>query len=462
MSGWRTDATALPGSGDRVLVIGLGLSGEAAARHLLRLGATVTVTDASDDPVVRERAAALEGATVMLGVEDPSDAVGSADLVVVSPGVPEHAPALRTAAVAGIPVWSEIELAFRLARAPILGVTGTNGKTTVTRMVASALTEAGYRAAAAGNIGVPLTDAAVGDHEVIVAELSSFQLRNIVAFRAPVGVILNVADDHLDWHGDFERYLAAKARLFENQGTEDVAIHHDDDTSARAASGAPGRRVPFSSDSVPTSGAGVDRDGWIVVPEGRVCEAASLRARGAPALANAVAAAAVACAFGAAPDAAGRALSSFEPLPHRMELVATIGGVAYVNDSKATNPHAVLAALAGLDRVVLIAGGRNKGLDLASLGSAAGAVRSVVAIGESAPEIERAFATSGIQVDRAGTMDEAVSRAAATAVEGDTVLLSPGCASFDMFADYKARGEAFRAAVKRIGSTAGAPAKGGK
>ena len=461
MSRWRTDPSALPGSGERVIVIGLGLSGLAAARHLVRLGATVTVTDASDDPVLQERAAALGEATVMLGMKDPIEAVRSSDLVVVSPGVPERAPSLEAAAAAGIPVWSEIELAFRLARAPILGVTGTNGKTTVTRMVASALTEAGYRAASAGNIGVPLTDAAVEDHDVIVAELSSFQLRNIIAFRAPVGVVLNVADDHLDWHGDFENYLAAKARLFENQLSGDVAIHHDDDASARAVSGAPGRTIVFSSTTLPPAGAGVDRDGWIVVPEGRVCEAASLRARGAPSLANAVAAAAVACAFGATPDAAGRALASFEPLPHRMELVATIGGVAYVNDSKATNPHAVLAALGGLARVVLIAGGRNKGLDLSPLGAAAGSVRSVIVIGESAAEVERAFAGSTVPVERAGTMDEAVAHATAAATAGDTVLLSPGCASFDMFADYKARGEAFRAAVKRIGSTAGSPAKGG-
>jgi UDP-N-acetylmuramoylalanine--D-glutamate ligase len=458
VSGWRTDPSALPGEGDRTLVLGLGLSGEAATRHLLRLGASVTVADAADDEILRDRAASLRGATVRLGEKDPADLVRSADLLVVSPGVPERSPALMAAAEAGVSVWSEIELAFRLSRAPVIGVTGTNGKTTVTRMLAAALNEAGFRATAAGNIGRPLADAAVEDNGVIVAELSSFQLRHIVAFRAPVGLVLNVAQDHLDWHGDFERYLAAKARLFENQRPDDVAIHHDDDASARAASGAPGRRIAFASESVPAGGAGVDRDGWIAVPEGRVLEARTLRARGAPALANAVAAAAGACAFGAAPDAVGRALASFEPLPHRMELVAEIGGVSYVNDSKATNPHAVVAALDELDRVVLIAGGRNKGLDLASIASGAHALRSVVAIGESASDLERVFAGTGVPVEHAATMDDAVARAASTAGAGDTVLLSPGCASFDMFADYKARGEAFRAAVKRIGSSAGSPA----
>jgi UDP-N-acetylmuramoylalanine--D-glutamate ligase len=192
--------------------------------------------------------------------------------------------------------------------------------------------------------------------------------------------------------------------------------------------------------------------GRIVVPQGVVVEVATMRARGGPALANAVAAAAAAAAFGAPLEPVGRALAEFVPLPHRMEPVATIEGVAYVNDSKATNPHAVLAALDGAKRVVLIAGGRNKGLDLSTLASAAATVRAVVAIGEAGPAVADAFAAAGVAVERAGSMDEAVARASALASPGDTVLLSPGCASFDMFADYKARGEAFRAAVKRLSS----------
>jgi UDP-N-acetylmuramoylalanine--D-glutamate ligase len=193
-----------------------------------------------------------------------------------------------------------------------------------------------------------------------------------------------------------------------------------------------------------------------VVPQGRVVAADRLRSRGRPALANAVAAAAAACAFGAPPEPVGSALAAFAPLPHRMELVASPGGVSYVNDSKATNPHAVLAALEGLDRVVLIAGGRNKGLDLGSIARGSVGIVAVIAIGESSGEIESAFAGSGVAVERAAAMDDAVARAAAVARPGDTVLLSPGCASFDMFADYKARGEAFRAAVKRLAATGGA------
>jgi UDP-N-acetylmuramoylalanine--D-glutamate ligase len=462
----RFDGSALPGRGDRVLVLGLGLSGGAAARHLLRLGAGVTVADAADDAVLRDRASALTGAQAILGDGDAIvRAAGSSDLVVTSPGVPERDPALAEARRAGAPVWSEVELAYRLSSAPILGVTGTNGKTTATGMIAAALTAAGYRATAAGNIGRPLTDAAVEDHDVIVAELSSFQLRHVAAFRSPVGVVLNVAEDHLDWHTDFESYLAAKARLFENQMPGDVAIHHDDPDAARAAAGSAGRRLPFAAGSVPVGGAGIDRDGFIVVPEGRVVTADSLKARGAPALLNAIAAAAAACAFGAEPEKVGQALAAFEPLAHRMELVAVVKGVAFVNDSKATNPHAVAAALEGLERVVLIAGGRNKGLDLRPIaGAALGAAHAVVAIGESASDIAQAFAVEapGVRVERATTMDDAVARAASIAAAGDTVLLSPGCASFDMFTDYQARGEAFRSAVKRIEATSGeAPAKEG-
>jgi len=459
VSRFLSEPDALPGPGDRVLVLGLGVSGEAAARHALVLGATVAVVDEADDPLLRERAAALGGARVVLGTAaaGPAEAAG-ADLVVTSPGVPERAPALAAAREAGVPVWSEVELAFRLARVPIIGVTGTNGKTTTTRMLAGALTAAGIRAVAAGNIGRPLIDAVVEDHEVVVAELSSFQLRHIAAFRAPVGVLLNAAPDHLDWHGTFEDYLAAKARLFENQLADDVAIHHDDETCASAAGGSAGRRVPFTASSVPAGGAGVGEDGWIVVPQGRVVAADRLRARGRPALSNAVAAAAAACAFGASPDRVGGALAKFAPLPHRMELVASPGGVSYVNDSKATNPHAVLAALEGLDRVVLIAGGRNKGLDLSSIARGSDRIAAVIAIGDSAGEIATAFAGSGVAVTRAATMDDAVARAVALARAGDTVLLSRSDASFDMFADYKARGEAFRAAVKRLEAT-GAHAK---
>lgn len=443
---------ALPGRGSPVVVLGLGRSGEAAARRLLASGARVVVIDSADDSGLRERAAGLAGAVVRLGTQDAAALAGAA-LVIASPGVAPSSPMLSAAREAGIPVWSEVELAWRLARVPIVGVTGTNGKTTTTRMIAEALTASGMRAMAAGNIGHPLVDAATADLEVIVAELSSFQLHHIVSLRPRVAVLLDLADDHLDWHGSFEAYGADKARIFENQAEGDVAVFERECAPwrrgrARAVAFSAGSRGGCAAPAIEET-AGLE-DGWIVVPEGRVVETSRLRARGSPNRANAIAAAAAACAFGAAPASVGEALASFEPLPHRMELVEEAGGIAYVNDSKATNPHAALAALGGIDRAVLVAGGRNKGLDLSVLAEAAGRLRGVVALGESAPEVERVFAATGVPVEHAASMDEAVERATAMAGPGDTVLLSPACASFDLFADYKARGEAFRAAVKRL------------
>jgi UDP-N-acetylmuramoylalanine--D-glutamate ligase len=425
-------------------VLGLGLSGEAAARRLLERGVEVTVFDAADDPTLRDRATALEGANVLLGHRGAPD-LAEVDLVIASPGVPIGSATLGAARDRGLPIWSEVELAYRLARAPILAVTGTNGKTTTTRMLADVLNASGRRACAAGNIGRPLCDVVGEDHDVIVAELSSFQLETIVSFRAPVAVLLNVAEDHLDWHGSMEDYAGAKSRIFENQTAADHAVFSEE--CARWVRG-PARRVPFSTAHRPGQGAGVE-DGWIVVPQGRVVEVDRLVAGGAPNVSNATAAAAAACAYGADPRVVGESLASFAPLPHRMEFVADHGGVVYIDDSKATNPHATLAALAGTDRVVLIAGGRNKGLDLSALAGAAARLRAVITIGEAAAEIESALSGRVALIQRATTMDDAVDRARSMAEPGDTVLLSPACASFDMFADYRARGDAFKAAVQR-------------
>lgn len=438
---------ALPGAGDRVLVLGLGVSGEAAARHLLAMGCSVAVADGADDETVRERAARLPGAEIRLGREDPDDTAGAA-LVVVAPGVPPSSPVSTAAHHAGIPVWGEVELAYRMARAPILGVTGTNGKTTVTEMLASALAGAGRRVRRAGNIGDPLSDAAASDCDVIAAELSSFQLHSIVSLRCPVAALLNVAPDHLDWHGSLDAYGEAKSRIFENQRRGDTAVVHTAETGwLRNPSP---QRVAFTDAPPPENGAGV-LEGWIVTPEGRVVETARLRVRGRPNLGNAVAAAAVAAAFlGEPARGIGEGLAAFAPRPHRMEVVASVGGVSYVNDSKATNPHATAAALSGVEQAVLIAGGRNKGLDLSALAGWAEHLRAAVVIGEAGDEIEQALTPAGVRVERAGSMDEAVDIAAGLAAPGDSVLLSPACASFDMFADYRARGEAFRAAVKRL------------
>lgn len=429
--------------GSRVVVLGLARSGEAAARALLGRGADVTVLDGADDEAVKARAREL-GARAILGRTDPGD-LADAELVVASPGVSPSSVWITAAAANGIPVWSEVELAYRLGVRPAAAVTGTNGKTTTTEMTVAALRAAGVDATAAGNIGHPLVAA---EGAAIIAEVSSFQLHSIAQFRTPVAVLLNIAGDHLDWHGSIDAYAADKARIFENQTSEDTAIFHS--ALSHVASRFAARHVPFDEACVPQGGAGIE-DGWIVTPQGRVVEVSRLQVRGRPGRIDATAAAAAACALGADPVRVGEGLAGYSPKPHRVETVAVLGGVTYINDSKATDPHATLAALAELDRVILIAGGRNKALDLGELAVAAPRIRAVVAIGESAAEVEAAFAPTGIQTERAATMREAVERAHATARAGDTVLLSPACASFDMFAGYEARGEAFRAAVAALG-----------
>lgn len=430
----------------RVVVLGLGGSGEAAARALLQQGATVTVLDAADGGVQRARAAHVRDATVILGRTDPADVAG-ADLVVASPGVPPSSPWLKAADAAGVAIWSEIELAYRLGVRPVAAITGTNGKTTTTQMLESILRAAGRPARAAGNIGLPLIET-LDSRDEIVAEVSSFQLHWIDEFRAPCSILLNIAHDHLDWHGTFEAYAADKARLFAAQGADDVAVVLDDPTCRRIV-GTRARVVPFHPDRAPDGGAGVDR-GWIVVPEGRVVALDRLRIATRPARADAVAAAAGAAAVGVPLDAIANGLRRFEPHPHRLEPVATVAGVAYVNDSKASDPHATLAALEEMADVVLIAGGRNKGLDLGELAAAADRLRGVVAIGEAASEVAIAFAGTEVPVELATTMDEAVHAAAARARPGSTVLLSPACASWDMFTDYRERGDAFKAAIARL------------
>ena len=259
-------------AGKKTVVLGLARSGEAAARALLDAGASVTVLDAADGDQQRERADGIAGARVVLGRTDPAD-LGDAELVVASPGVPWSSP------------WIEVELAFRLGVRPLVGITGTNGKTTTTEMTVAALRAAGRDAVAAGNVGTPLVSF-TPDAE-IVAELSSFQLQGIDELRVPVAVLLNVAHDHLDWHGSDEAYRRAKGRIFENQGSEDVAIVHDDPVCRALATGKAGQ-VLFADDQRPHGGAGVE-DGWIVVPEGRVVEASRLRARGRPNRSDAIA-----------------------------------------------------------------------------------------------------------------------------------------------------------------------------
>ena len=430
---------------ERALVLGLGRSGAAIARHLLGRGVAVTVVDDAPGPEAHAAAADL-GLPL---VEHPREAdlavlVVRTDVVVPSPGVPAAHPVFALARTAGVPVRGEVELAARWSTRPIVAVTGTNGKTTVTSLVADMLAASGVRSVAAGNIGLPLCDAVNGEFDVVVAEVSSFQLAFTESFHPAVAVWLNLAPDHLDWHPDVADYAASKARIWARQGPGDVAVVNADDPVVMAAAvGAPSRVVTFG---LTRPAHFVVADGWLRGPGGPLVEVARLSRALPHDLSNALAASAAALAAGASPEGVRSVLAAFGGLPHRLTLVGYGGGVRWYDDSKATNPHAAMAAVRSFDSVVLVAGGRNKGLDLSALASVADRVRAVVAIGEAAPEVAAAFAAIR-PVAMASTMADAVAAAAAAARPGDAVLLSPGCASFDSYSSYAERGDDFAAAV---------------
>ncbi|HSQ36852.1 MAG TPA: UDP-N-acetylmuramoyl-L-alanine--D-glutamate ligase [Acidimicrobiia bacterium] len=422
----------------RALVIGAAVSGRAALRLLEADGYEVVVYDA--DPAALADLGA--GRRVHGGSWDPALLAGM-DLVVTSPGVPPDSPPLADALSSGIPLWGELELASRHLAVPLLAVTATNGKTTITQMATAMLAASGRRAAAMGNIGTPLSEAVGGDWDALVVEASSFQLRFVESFHPQAAVLLNVAPDHLDWHGSFASYLAAKARIHRNQGERDLLVFDEEDPGAREAiASARSRRWPVSGTRRPPAGSG---------PEGGRLWLGDVAVNldGVPSadptfLIDAAAAGTAALAVGASTEGIEAALREFHPPSHRRQLVGTWGGVAWVDDSKATNPHAAVAAIRAYRSVILIAGGRNKGLDVAAIVAEPG-LRHVIGIGEAGPEMAAAARSGSLAADLA----EAVAVADRLALPGDTVLLAPGCASFDMFRSYAHRGEVFAATVRR-------------
>jgi UDP-N-acetylmuramoylalanine--D-glutamate ligase len=443
----------------RVLVVGLATTGASVVSYTRAAGHDVTVLDdapgTSDAYAARVARAEADGARVVArpGAGDAAAEGRAADLVVPSPGVhPDH-PALLAAHEAGVPVRAEIDLAAARLRARpdgprLVAVTGTNGKTTVTTLIDLVLREGGMSSVAAGNIGRPLLDAAGDDVDVVVAEVSSFQLAFTTdAFAPDVAVLLNVAEDHLDWHGSLDAYARAKAELFRHQGASGVlVVNRDDPVALGLAADAPGQVVRFGTGRPAPGDYGVIGTD-LVGPPGVL---APVPVSGAPHdVANALAAAAAALEVDAHPDAVARALGGFTGLAHRVQLVGERAGVRYYDDSKATNPHATAGALAGFEHVVLIAGGRNKGLDLGGLRVHAPQLRAVVAIGEAAGEVEAAFA-GVVPVVRADSMRDAVGAASTHARPGDAVLLSPACASFDWYESYSARGDDFAHEVRSL------------
>lgn len=421
----------------RVLILGSAVSGRAAARLSRRLGHQVAVYDQSSRALVPLRD---EGFQIHSGSWS-TRLLRGVGLVVTSPGIPEHAPPIADTLEAGITLWSELEFGARNLSAPYLAVTGTNGKTTVTTAIAAMLRASGVKTVAAGNVGTAVSAVAGEPWDVVVLEASSFQLRFIERFHPHGAAVLNVAPDHLDWHETVEDYAAAKARIFENMTERDVLVYDCDDPGAsRLVAGAGARLIPVSGTSQPSGGNGPE-DGLLHVGG----HGFRMPLRDPAYVSDFAAAATLAHTSGAANEAIQSVFDGFESAPHRRQVVATRDGVTWVDDSKATNPHAARWASAAYPSVVLIAGGRNKGLELS--GIAGPSVRTVIAYGEAGPEIARSVEAPVTTVD---SLRDAVMAASAEARRGDTVLLAPGCASFDQFSSYAERGEVFAALVRDL------------
>ncbi len=442
----------------RVLVIGLGETGVAVAQVLRAEGASVVVLEdaPSATPRYAERVQSLREIGADL-VEAPDPArtralVSGVDLVVPSPLVPPGHPAIVVAGELTVPVRSEIDIAAERARVPIVAVTGTNGKTTVTTMIAAMLDASAVATVAAGNLGRPLIDA-VGDAAVdaapgtgvIVAEVSSFQLAFVQpTFRPRVAVLLAITPDHLDWHGSFAGYAAAKAQITAYQAASDLLVYDADDEHAVAVAASTRARTVGVSARADANGCFRVVGDDLVFPDGQVLAPVSVMVRAlGHDRTNALAAAAAALEVGATVDAILATLRAYATMPHRVALVGEASGVQWFDDSKATNPDATRRAIASFESVVLLAGGRNKGLDLSVLAEESARVRGVVAFGESGPEIAAAFARAGTPVEQVADMRAAVHAARRMARAGDVVLLSPACASFDAYSGYAARGDDF-------------------
>jgi len=441
-------------AGKKVLVVGLARTGIATALFCTQRGARVTASDARPECELAEAAAKLRavGVTLELGGHRAETFAGQ-DLIVPSPGVPPTMGALAAARSLGVPVWSEIELAWRFLRGRLICITGSNGKTTTTSLIGHILETAGLPVQVAGNIGTPLISRVdiSSDMSFTVVEASSFQLECISAFRPDVAVLLNVTPDHLDRHGSIEAYGAAKARMFENQTAEDAAVINADDPVAQQCAPAAPRIFWFSREKHVASGCYLRGEEIVFRCDGTetiLLDRNTIGLRGNHNIENVLAAAAAARLAGVEPSAIAEGVRTFAGVEHRIEYVATISGVEYFNDSKATNVDATLKALDAFPgNVLVILGGKDKGSDYRILRkSLRSRARLALLIGSAAGKIETELG-GVIPVERAETLERAVESAARNARPGDTVLLAPACASFDQFENYEHRGRVFKQLV---------------
>ena len=433
-------------------MFGLGVAGLAVANALHERGESVILADDQATKLHKDFARALNCEFI-----DATDEVAVVSTLkritrlAPAPGISESHHVMATARQMGLTISSELELAYNIEELrtggprPMLGITGTDGKTTTTLMTAAMLHAAGHKSLAVGNTETPLIAALNTDTQVFAVECSSFRLANCENFRTRASVWLNLAPDHLDWHTNMESYTSAKAQMWAHTRAGDVAVAPVDDAQIlRVAHESTARTVTFGA----THGDYHAQDGRLNSPHGSIMNIADMKRAMPHDITNALAAAAISIESGLVePSHVARALSEFDNAPHRIEYVETIDGVQWFNDSKATSPHASAVAIKSFQNIVLIAGGRNKGLDLHELANQPQRVKAVVAIGDDAPEIEKAF--DGVcRVVRGGSMQEAVRLARTLAVSGDVVLLSPACTSYDWYNNYMERGEDFMQCVR--------------
>lgn len=448
--------------GKKILVVGAGKSGQAVCEFLASKGSRLTLTDSRTREQVGDLAEILENRGIKLALGQYPEVTGEAyDLLVVSPGVPLTVPPVSAALNQGVRVIGEMELAYHFAKAPMVAITGTNGKTTTTSLVGQLFRDAGYRTLVGGNIGLPLVSEVESytEQDVIVAEVSSFQLETTESFAPRVSVILNLTPDHLDRHGSMEEYTRAKALIFAKQRPEDFTVlNYDDPITKELASSCPSKVIFFSRKHILEKGIILQKGKIVVIDNGNITEIAgvnSLRIPGAHNLENALAAAAVGYVMGVSKEDMAHTLGTFAGVAHRLEHVATINGVDYVNDSKGTNPDAAIKALEAYTvPIVLIAGGKNKGIDFADFARIIKErVRVLIVVGKDGYQIEEAARAQGFEhILKANDYSHAVGIAHEQARPGEVVLLSPACTSWDMFANFEERGELYKKLVLNLKS----------
>ncbi len=437
----------------RVSILGAGRSGLASAEAVMSRGGIVLVSD-SGPAKGKDTIAALSKTGAKSEFGGHSEAVFNCDLMIVSPGVPSNSPVITRARSKGIEVWPEIELAYRLCQGKIIGITGSNGKTTTTALIGEILKNAGIKSFVCGNIGFPFVAVAdqVPSDGYAVVELSSFQLELIDRFRADISILLNITPDHLDRHGDMESYIEAKFRIFENQSEGDLAVvNYDDSILRKRCHGLKSKKIWFSVEAEDISGVRAVPGGGIFINDTEIMKSDEVRIKGIHNLSNACAALSAASGAGIDGRIIATTLESFAGVEHRLEFARLIGGVSFINDSKGTNVDSVYWALKAVSApVILIAGGRDKAGDFTFLNElVSGKVKSVILIGEAAPKIMSVWQEL-TSCEEAVDMEEAVRMAYERSISGDTVLLSPGCASFDMFDNFEHRGRVFKEAVSKL------------